>query len=398
MKSLSLLGSTGSIGVQVLNLVRQFNDRFQIVGLSAGKNIPLLKEQILQFRPRMVSVASEKEAEILKFGGFPGFPVKILWGDQGHADVASLPEADMVVSAMVGAVGLRPTLSAIRAGKTVALANKEPLVMAGALIMEEVRKNKTRLLPVDSEHSAIFQVLQGQQRTALKKIILTASGGPFRDYPREEMARITGPQALNHPRWKMGPKITIDSATLMNKGLEVMEARWLFGVPLDQIEIYIHPQSIVHSMVEFQDGSVLAQLGNPDMMLPIAYALSFPERLVLDQPSLDLTALRGLTFSKPDLDRFPCLKLALEAGKQGGSLPVVLNAANEAAVAAFLAGGLSFQEIAEVIESTMSKHRPFTPSGLDEIMAVDAWAREEAGKWIGERKGFSLKAEEEGLY
>ncbi|MEW6186202.1 MAG: 1-deoxy-D-xylulose-5-phosphate reductoisomerase [Thermodesulfobacteriota bacterium] len=393
MKSLSLLGSTGSIGVQVLKLISRFENRFRIVGLSAGKNIPLLKEQVLHFRPRMVSVASEKEAQTIRAGGFPGYPLKILWGEQGHEEVASLDEADMVVSAMVGAVGLRPTLAAIRSGKTVALANKEPLVMAGALIMQEVRKNKVVLLPVDSEHSAIFQVLQGQQRTALKRIILTASGGPFRDYPREEMARITGGQALNHPRWKMGPKISIDSATLMNKGLEVMEAGWLFGVPLDQIDIYIHPQSIVHSMVEFQDGSVLAQLGNPDMMLPIAYALSYPERLPLVQPPLDLTALEGLTFSRPDLERFPCLKLALVAGKEGGTLPAVLNAANEAAVAAFLAGGLTFQGIAQVIEATMEKHHPFTPSALDEILEVDAWARAQAGAWISERKGFRLKAE-----
>jgi 1-deoxy-D-xylulose-5-phosphate reductoisomerase len=378
MKSLSLLGSTGSIGVQVLEVVALFEDRFRIVGLSAGRNLPRLKEQILRFRPRVVSVASEKEAEALRKERFPGFPLEVLWGEEGHETVASLAEAEMVVSAMVGAVGLRPTVSAIQAGKTVALANKESLVMAGELIMDEVKRKGATLLPVDSEHSAVFQVLQGQPREALKKIILTASGGPFRDLPWEAMERITGAQALNHPRWKMGPKITVDSATLMNKGLEVMEARWLFDVDLDRIDIVIHPQSVVHSLVEFQDGSLLAQMGRPDMLIPIAYALSFPERLPLNPPSLDLTALKGLDFFKPDLTRFPCLKLALEAAKEGGSMPVVLNAANEEAVASFLAGLLPFTRMAEVIEETMNRHQTIRPRDLEEIQAVDAWARREA--------------------
>ena len=263
MKNLSLLGSTGSVGVQVLNLVRQFEDQFRIIGLSAGKNVPLLREQILYFKPQSVSVSSKKEAAELTGDGFPGFPLKVLWGNEGHEEVATLKEVDMVVSAMVGAIGLRPTLAAIKAGKTLALANKEPLVMAGALIMEEARKHGVTILPVDSEHSAIFQVLQGQQRSCLKRIILTASGGPFWDYPREAMKGITGKEALNHPRWKMGPKISIDSATLMNKGLEVMEAQWLFGVSLDQISVIIHPQSIIHSMVEFQDGSHFGPNGKP---------------------------------------------------------------------------------------------------------------------------------------
>jgi 1-deoxy-D-xylulose-5-phosphate reductoisomerase len=378
LKYLSLLGSTGSIGVQVLRLVKQFEDQFRIVGLVAGKNIKLLREQILSFRPRAVSVASNKEAVELTDNGFPGFPLKVLWGPEGHEEIAALDRADMVVSALVGAIGLRPTLAAIRAGKTIALANKEPMVMAGALMVEEARKRGVTILPIDSEHSAIFQVLQGQQREALRKIILTASGGPFWNWSLEEMKGITGRQALNHPRWKMGPKITIDSATLMNKGLEVMEAQWLFGVSPDQVEVCIHPQSIIHSMVEYQDGSILAQLGNPDMMIPIAYALSYPKRLPLNRGYLDLFQVTGLTFFQPDLEKFPCLRLALEAGRVGGSMPAVLNAANEVAVSTFLKGGLPYQGIPAVIEGTMRDHQSLTPTGLDEILAIDAWARKQA--------------------
>jgi 1-deoxy-D-xylulose-5-phosphate reductoisomerase len=382
LKRLSLLGSTGSIGCQVLKLVQQFEDQFCILGLSAGKNMPLLREQVLYFKPQVVSVASRKEAGVLSADGFPGFPLQVLWGDEGHEEVAALKDADIVVSAMVGAIGLRPTLAAIKAGKTVALANKEPLVMAGALIMEEARKHGVAILPIDSEHSAVFQVLQGQQRSGLKKIILTASGGPFRDHPLEAMERISGPEALNHPRWKMGPKISIDSATLMNKGLEVMEAQWLFGVSIDQVAVVIHPQSIVHSMVEFQDGSILAQMGNPDMRVPIAYALSYPNRLPLNPPAFDLTGSGGLTFFEPDLKRFPCLGLALEAGRQGGSMPVVLNAANEVAVSSFLRGDLPFQEIPAVIQNTMEKHPRCSPAGLEEILSIDRWARGQASSWI----------------
>jgi len=382
VKTLSLLGSTGSIGVQVLKLVKQFENQFRIIGLAAGKNIGLLRKQILHFKPQAVSVASEKEAVDLTSDGFPGFPLKVLWGHEGHQEVATLKEADMVVSAMVGAVGLRPTLAAIKAKKTIALANKEPLVMAGALIMEEARKHGVTILPVDSEHSAIFQVLQGQHRGGLKRIIITASGGPFWDSPKEDMGRITGQEALNHPRWKMGPKITIDSSTLMNKGLEAMEAQWLFGVSLDQVDIYIHPQSIIHSMVEYQDGSILAQMGNPDMSIPIAYALSYPRRLPLKQGFLDLISLTGLTFYLPDLERFPCLRLALEAGRIGGSMPVVLNAANEVAVSSFLNGTLPYQGISVVIEETMRNHEHFIPAGLEEILTVDNWARKQASSWI----------------
>jgi 1-deoxy-D-xylulose-5-phosphate reductoisomerase len=380
-KKLSLLGSTGSIGVQALRLVRNFPERFQIVGLSAGRNMPLFREQIQLFRPQAVSVATAKEAEELVCDGFPGYPLQVFWGDRGHEKVATLPEAEMVVSAMIGAVGLRPTLAAIRARKTVALANKEPLVMAGALMMAEGRKHQTAILPVDSEHSAIFQVLQGQQKQALRRLILTASGGPFLNFSKEAMATITGPQALDHPKWKMGPKITIDSATLMNKGLEVMEAHWLFDVPMDQVDILIHPQSIVHSMVEFQDGSILAQMGVPDMTLPIAYAISYPERLPLQQTPLDLTACSGLHFFQPDLEKFPCLRLALQAGKAGGSLPIVLNAANELAVSFFLQNMITYQNIPELIEDLLGKHVPVYPADLEEIMAIDAWAREQARTW-----------------
>jgi 1-deoxy-D-xylulose-5-phosphate reductoisomerase len=389
VKKLSLLGSTGSIGTQVLKLVKQFQDQFQVIGLVAGKNIPLLREQVLYFRPQAVSVASESEAHQLISDGFPGFPLKVLWGPEGHESIATLEGTDMVVSAMVGAIGLPPTLAAIKARKTVALANKEPLVMAGALMVEEARKQGVTILPIDSEHSAIFQVLQGQQREALRRIILTASGGPFWNWSREEMVQISDRQALNHPKWKMGQKISIDSATLMNKGLEVMEAQWLFGVSLDQIDVTIHPQSIIHSMVEYQDGSILAQMGNPDMMIPIAYALSFPNRLPLIQEPLDLANLSGLTFHQPDLERFPCLRLALEAGRIGGSMPVVLNAANEVAVSSFLKRGLNYQGIPAVIEDTMGRHAHFIPAGLEEILAVDTWAREQADSWI-EKHGHCL--------
>jgi 1-deoxy-D-xylulose-5-phosphate reductoisomerase len=386
MKTLSILGSTGSIGVQVLKLVETFPDRFRVVGLSAGRNMKSLRDQIQFFKPKAVSVATEKEIEELIREGFPGYPLRIYCGEEGHEKVATLEEAEIVVSAMIGAVGLRPTLAAIRAQKTVALANKEPLVMAGALMMEECRKSETTILPVDSEHSAIFQVLQGQDWTSLRRLILTASGGPFWNYTRDEMAGITGLQALNHPKWKMGPKITIDSATLMNKGLEVMEAHWLFGVPLDKIEILIHPQSIVHSLVEFHDGSFLAQMGLPDMALPIAYALSYPERLPLPRPSLDLTSCSGLTFFPPDLGRFPCLKLALEAARIGGTMPAVLNGANEMAVSFFLKNMIQYQQIPVLIAEIMEQHHQSIPTGLEEIMTVDAWARRTALEWLSKNK------------
>jgi 1-deoxy-D-xylulose-5-phosphate reductoisomerase len=381
-KTIVLLGSTGSIGTQTLELVKQFSDRFSVCGLVAGRNVSLLQKQMEIFKPRWVSVATEEEAVVLQNRRFLGYrPDRILWGLEGHDQIASMEEAELVVSALVGAVGLRPTLAAIRAGKAVALANKETLVMAGPLVMAEARRQGVPILPVDSEHSAIFQVLQGQ-RDSVKRIILTASGGPFWDRPAEQMDRITREEALRHPNWKMGPKISIDSATLMNKGLEVMEAQWLFGIPLEQVAITIHPQSIIHSLVEYRDGSILAQMGLPDMRVPIAYALAYPDRLPLNQASLDLTQLDGLTFLDPDPDKFPCLGLALRAARTGNSLPIVLNAANEVAVEAFLRGELNYSGIPEVIRRMLDRHAIITPEGLEEILAVDLRTREETAAYI----------------
>ena len=382
-KTIALLGSTGSIGTQTLELVKQFSEKFSVCGLVAGKNVSLLKKQIEIFRPRWVSVATEEEAVALQKRRALGYiPDRIFWGLEGHDQIASMEEAELVVSALVGAVGLRPTLAALRAGKAVALANKETLVMAGPLVMAEARRQGVPILPLDSEHSAIFQVLQGQRRETVQRIILTASGGPFHDRPPVDMVRITREEALRHPNWKMGPKISIESATLMNKGLEVMEAQWLFGIPLEQVAITIHPQSIVHSLVEFRDGSVLAQMGLPDMRVPIAYALAYPDRLPLNQPSLDLTQVPGLTFMAPDPDKFPCLGLALRAAGTGQSLPIVLNAANEVAVEAFLRGALSYSGIPEVIRRIMDGHAIITPEGLEEILAVDLQTRRETAAFI----------------
>lgn len=374
-KRLAILGSTGSIGTQVLDLVRLFPERFQVCGLAAGRNAALLEAQVREFHPSWAALTVREEAEALRAAIRNGPAPQVSWGPEGLDHIAGLPEADLVVSALVGAVGLKPTLTAIRSGKTVALANKEPLVMAGALVLEEASRRGAAVLPVDSEHSAVFQALQGQTKRDVKRIILTASGGPFRTWPAERMAGIAGPEALRHPTWKMGPKITVDSATLMNKGLEVMEARWLFDLPLERIAVVIHPQSIVHSLVEFQDGALLAQMGPPDMRLPIAYALSYPERLVLPQSGLDLTRLPGLTFLEPDLEKFPCLGLAWEAARAGGSLPIVLNAANEVAVAAFLQGRLPFGGIPRIIRRIMDKHAIMIPQGLEEILAVDEETR-----------------------
>jgi 1-deoxy-D-xylulose-5-phosphate reductoisomerase len=385
VKTLSLLGSTGSIGIQVLEIVREFGGLYRIAGLTAGRNIRLLREQILTFRPRCVSVATASEAQALTRNNFPGYPLTVLWGSAGHEIVATLPETDMVISAMVGAVGLLPTVAAIKARKTIALANKEALVMAGALVMEEARKQKVTILPIDSEHSAIFQLLRGNRKQPLRRIILTASGGPFWKHTRERIKKITSKEALKHPNWKMGPKITIDSATLMNKGLEVMEAHWLFNVALDRISITIHPQSIVHSLIEFQDGSLLAQMGPPDMAIPIAYALAFPKRLPLKHDTLDLTRLEGLTFHQPDLEKFPCLRLALEAGREGGSWPIVLNAANEVAVSAFLKGVLPFIKIPVVIQEILNRHKKEKPENLEAVMGIDLWARKKAQAWIKKR-------------
>ena len=380
MKSLSILGSTGSVGVQTLDVVQAFPDRFRVVALAAGRNVDRLAAQVQRFQPERVSVAERTDAEALRSALGSGAP-EIGWGAEGVEAVACHP-ADVVMAGLVGAVGLRPTLAAVRAGRTVALANKEVLVMAGALVGREVERAGTTLLPVDSEHSAIFQALAGQRAEDVQKVVLTASGGPFRTWDRGRIAAATIEEALRHPNWDMGAKITIDSASLMNKGLEVIEARWLFGTSPEEIDVVVHPESIVHSWVEFVDGSVIAQLGAPDMRGPIALALTWPERLPLDVPRLDLAALGRLHFEAPDRERFPCLDLAFEALRGGEAAPAALNAANEVAVAAFLAGGISFPGIpavnGQVLESFMAEAGDRTLRDLDDVLEVDAWARRAA--------------------
>jgi 1-deoxy-D-xylulose-5-phosphate reductoisomerase len=375
LKKIAILGSTGSIGRSTLQVIEKYPDRFQVVSLAAGKNIELLAEQIQRFRPKLAAVLDRQLAKDLVSRIQPDVQVEVLAGSEGYQQVASLAEADMVLSAMVGAAGLIPTLSAIRAGKDVALANKETLVMAGALVMGEVRRHQVRLLPVDSEHNAIFQALEGHRREELKRILLTASGGPFRNMPMEELESVTPAQALAHPNWVMGPKITIDSATLMNKGLEVIEAKWLFDVPVEKIDVHIHPQSIVHSMVEYIDGSVIAQMGIPDMRIPIAYALAYPERLELDLPPLDFFSVKTLTFQEPDLRRFPCLDLAFAACKAGGTMPAVLNASNEVAVQAFLDNRIPFNGIPRMVNQVMQEHALDPAAELEALLEADSWAR-----------------------
>ncbi len=375
MKRLSILGSTGSIGVNTLHIVSQFPQRFEVISLSAGRNTKLLKQQILQFRPKIVSVLNKELSETLR-KELSHISVEIVHGVEGLIRVATHPEVDQVVSAIVGAVGLIPTLSAIKTGKPIALANKETLVMAGKIVMEEARKNHAQILPVDSEHSAIFQALLGHRKEDIHRLILTASGGPFLNLPVSRLHEVTVKEALNHPRWEMGKKITIDSASLMNKGLEVIEAHWLFDIPIEKIVILIHPQSVVHSMVEYVDGSMVAQMGIADMKIPISYALSFPERLPLDLPRLDLSRNGALNFSEPDLERFPCLKLAYQAIRTGETLPAVLNAANEIVVNAFLEGSLKFTEIPLFIQRVMEEHEVKTVHTVEDILKADHWARE----------------------
>jgi len=375
LKRIAILGSTGSIGRSALQVVEQFPDRLQVVALAAGRNIDLLAEQIHRFRPRLAAVFDLQLAKDLTSRLQPGIEVEVVAGSQGYQQVASCAEAEMILSSMVGAAGLIPTLSAIRAGKDVALANKETLVMAGALVMGEVRRSQVELLPVDSEHNAIFQAMEGHRREDLKRILLTASGGPFLNMPKEQLESVTPTQALAHPNWAMGPKISIDSATLMNKGLEVIEAKWLFDLPVEKIDVHVHPQSIVHSMVEYVDGSVIAQMGIPDMRIPIAYALAYPERLELDLPRLDFFTVQSLTFQEPDLNRFPCLKLAFAACKAGGTMPAVLNAANEVAVQAFLDSRIPFSGIPRLVNKAMEEHALDPAAELEAILEADAWAR-----------------------
>lgn len=377
MRRLIILGSTGSVGTNTLDIVSRFPDRFAVVGLTGGRNSDKLEKQIRQFRPVAVSVREEETARDLR-ERCRGLDVEILWGIEGQVRVATLPQGDTVVSAIVGAAGLIPTLSAIRAKKTIALANKETLVMAGEIVQQERRKNGVTIIPVDSEHSAIFQANHGHRWDDVRRLILTASGGPFWGVSSEEKKRVSPKEALKHPTWNMGEKISIDSATLMNKGFEVIEARWLFDIPPERISIMIHRQSIVHSMVEYIDGSVIAQLGVADMRGPISYALNYPERLPLSLPPLDLVQIGSLTFEAPDVEEFPCLAYAYEALKSGGTMPAVLNAANEEVVSAYLQERVGFLDIPCVIRATMDAHTPCQITSVEDVLAADGWARTQA--------------------
>ena len=381
MKNIIILGSTGSIGRSTLEVVKQVQERYKVTGLAAGSNLSLLREQVRKFKPDVVSV---KEGLAAKFRQMlpRGIKVEVVSGTKGLEKVATLPQGEMVVSALVGGVGLLPTLAAIRAGKNIALANKECLVMAGEIIMAEAEKGGIKVLPIDSEHSAIFQCLVGHRKDDLRRIILTASGGPFLTCSQKKMRAVTPEMALAHPNWQMGKKVSVDSATLMNKGLEVIEAHYLFGVPVKQIAVYIHPQSSIHAFVEYIDGSLIAQLSYPDMKVPIAYALSYPERLPLSAPRLNLLEIEKLTFLAPDRQRFPALDLAYRAIQEGGGLPVVLSAANEVAVEAFLERRLRFTQIAEIIERVMNRFGRKKLKTVEEILECDRWAREKAEKLI----------------
>jgi 1-deoxy-D-xylulose-5-phosphate reductoisomerase len=380
VKAITLLGSTGSIGTQTLDIVAQYPEQFRIVGLTAGRNVTLLAEQIRQFLPEIVAIGDENKLEELKeaIADIDPQPI-ILAGKTGVVEVAKYGDAQAVVTGIVGCAGLLPTIAAIQAGKDIALANKETLIAGGPVVNPLIEKHGVKILPADSEHSAIFQCLQGVLPGSLRRIILTASGGSFRDLPIEKLAGVTVADALKHPNWSMGQKITIDSATLMNKGLEVIEAHYLFGMDYDDIDIVIHPQSIIHSLIELQDTSVLAQLGWPDMRLPLLYALSWPERIHTDWKPFDLVKAGDLTFREPDHKKYPCMQLAYAAGRAGGSMPAVLNAANEQAVALFLEEKIQFLDIPKLIEKACDKHQPDNceSPGLDDILAADKWARQE---------------------
>ncbi len=381
MKRLSILGSTGSIGRNTLQVVGRNPDRFRVVGLTAGSNVDLLEAQIKEFRPDVVAVANEQAADRLRLNNLP---VKILSGAEGIREVAVLEGVDMVVSAIVGSASLVPTFEAVKAGKDIALASKEALVMAGEIIMNEAAKRGGRIIPVDSEHSAVFQCLNDRDMTDVRKVILTASGGAFLRKSVSELESVTTADALNHPNWNMGRKITIDSATLMNKGLEVIEARWLFNMPPEKIGVVLHPQSIIHSMVEFIDGSMLAQLSVPDMKGPISYALSYPGRISNVVPGLNLPEVRELTFEEPDMKKYKALSLTYEALEKGGTMPSVLNAANEAAVDAFLDEKIPFTAITRVVSSTMEFHEVTNGENINEIISASEWARAKAEDIISE--------------
>lgn len=372
MKKIAILGSTGSIGAQTLDVVREHSDELQVVALAAGSNKERLKEQIKEFHPKLVSLSDEKKAQELK-EELAGEQVEVVCGMEGLIEVAGADSADVVVTAVVGMMGILPTMEAIKKGKDIALANKETLVTAGHLIIPMAKEYGVSILPVDSEHSAIFQSLQGEPKAALDKILLTASGGPFRGKSAEFLETVTLEDALNHPNWSMGPKITIDSSTMVNKGLEVMEAKWLFGVDYSQIEVVIQPQSIIHSMVQYVDGAIIAQLGTPDMRVPIEYALFYPERRSLSGDRLDFSKLSQITFEKPDYKVFRGLSLAIEAGKTGETMPTVFNAANERAVAKFLKGEIKYTDIVRSIEKCMDAHKVSAHPDLEEILATEQW-------------------------
>lgn len=381
MKNISILGSTGSIGRQTLEVVSGHPEEFRVLGLSAGENIELLEEQILKFKPLAVSVKDRSLADAL-YSRIKDEKVEILYGEAGACEVATLEGTDQVVSAMVGASGLVPTLSAVKAGKDVALANKESLVIAGEIITKEAAKSGIRLIPVDSEHSAIFQALECSGEKYVKRLIITASGGPFLNTPEEKLKDVTVEVALNHPTWNMGDKITIDSATLMNKGFEVIEAKWLFGFESDRIDVWIHPQSIVHSMVEYIDGSLISQMSKPDMKIPIAYALSYPERISMNGNQVKPESFGELTFLEVDYQKFPSISLAFSALEEGGTLPAVMNGANEVAVRAFLSREIGFTDIVTNVEKVMSLHKTVPADSLEAVVESDAWAREKTRSLI----------------
>ena len=378
MRKISILGSTGSIGTQTLEVVENLKN-IKVCAITGNHNIDLLEKQARKFQPELVAVMDEKNAEVLK-GRLADMDISVVSGMDGLLEAATYEGVDTVVTSVVGNVGLKPTFEAIRAGKNIALANKETLVSAGQLVMDLAKKHNIHIYPVDSEHSAIFQSLQGNEDNPISRILLTASGGPFRGKKREELLNVTAADALKHPNWSMGNKITIDSATLMNKGLEVMEAKWLFGVDVDQIEVLVHPQSMVHSAVEFEDGAIMAQMGEPDMRVPIQYALTYPKRVKNPFPRVDFEKRNSLTFEKPDMETFKCLSLAYRALKTGGTLPAVLNGANEVAVARFLKGEIGFLEIPELIELVMDAYTVKQEYTLEDLLEADAWAKAYAAK------------------
>ncbi len=381
MKKISLIGSTGSIGTQTLEVVAAHPDKFEVKALAARQSLDLLVEQAQKFRPEMVAILDESLLPQLE-QRLAGTGIETLGGMAGVIEAARISSANWLVSSLVGMAGLQPSMAALQSGKHIALANKETLVVAGQLMMEEARQRNLQVLPIDSEHSALFQCFQGQPMDRVERIIITASGGPFRKLPKEELPKLTSAQALKHPTWNMGAKITIDSASLMNKGFEVLEAHHLFGLSLEQVDVWVHPQSIVHSLVEFVDGSVLAQLGPPDMRTPISYALSYPDRWPPIWSRLELKHMKELTFEEPRWDDFPCLKLAFECGKKGGSWCAVLNAANEVAVEQFLQNRILFGDLARIIEATLEAHQPLAKPTLDQLIEVDGWAREFAASQI----------------